>query len=78
MNITALELTEPVEGGASILIGGSGDRERDEDLISVEAGVTRTEVAGLKALDRFDRLSRQQVDLWVDSRKSFERVEEHR
>ena len=77
MNVAALQLTQAFKSSAGVVISGSRDGQRDQNLVGVQTRVRGTQVLSLQSLDRRDCVRRQQLHLRIDTRQDLQGVQQH-
>ena len=78
MHLAALELAHLFERLFGDVVRRRRDGQRDQHFVCVQTGVAAAQKPRFEFLYRFDRDRRKQIDVVVDVREFFERVEQHR
>ena len=76
VGFTAAQAVELVDRDLGHRVRHRADRQRDQQLVGVQARVVVAEMLDLEVLDRLDDARRDQLELLVDARELFQGVEQ--
>ncbi len=76
MNFAPAQLVQFFNATRRVAVGGGADRQGDQDLVGVQAGVMIAQMRQLQVLNGGENLGGDQLDLLGDTRQPFERVEQ--